>query len=81
MLPGSSTSLIIAISRQCTLSMCRSLFSKGANLLFNSVEWIGDFCDPNLVQYFHCVIQSDSNPVVISKYLIQSGLYPEKNSD
>jgi len=28
-----------------------------------SVEQIGDFCNPNPVQYFNCVIQSDPNPV------------------
>jgi len=43
-----------------------------------SVERIGDFCDPNPAQYFQCVIQSDPNPVALSKYLIQSGLYPKK---
>jgi len=38
-----------------------------------SVERIEDFCDPNPVQYFQCVIQSDPNPVALSNYLIQSG--------
>jgi len=49
----------------------------------SSVEWIGDFCHPNPVQYFHCVVQPDPYPVVQLKYLLkyfQSGLYP-KNSD
>ena len=36
-----------------------------------SVERIGDFYNPNPVQYFHCVIQSDPNPMVLSKYLIR----------
>jgi len=30
-----------------------------------SVERIGNFCDPNSVQYFHCVIQSHPNSVVL----------------
>jgi len=47
----------------------------------DSVERIGGFCNPHPVQYFHCVIQFDPNPVDLSKYLIQSGLYPKKNSD
>jgi len=34
-----------------------------------SVEQIGDVCNPNPVQYFHCIIQSNLNPVVLSKYL------------
>ena len=46
--------------------------------MYISVERIGEFCNPNSVQYFHCVIQSDLNPVMLSKYLIQSGLY-QKN--
>jgi len=46
----------------------------------SSVEQIEDFCNPNPVQNFHCVIRSDPNPVDLFKYLIQSGLYP-KNSD
>ena len=52
------------------------------NVLRASVERIGDFCDPNPVQYCHYVIRSNPNPVVglLSKYLIQSCLYP-KNSD
>jgi len=40
-----------------------------------SVEWIEDFCNPNPVQHFQCVIQSDPNPVTLSTYLIQSDLY------
>ena len=40
-----------------------------------SVEHIRDFCNPNPVQNFHWVIRSDPNPVDVSKYLIQSGLY------
>jgi len=54
------------------------------NFLFcmsSSVERIEDFCDPNPVQYFQCVIQSDPNPVTLSRYLMQSSLYPKKNSD
>jgi len=43
-----------------------------------SVERIGDFCKSNPVQYIHCVLQSELNPVVLSKHLIQSGLYPKK---
>ena len=35
---------------------------------WNSVERIGDFCHPNPVQYFHCVIQFGPNPVVLSKF-------------
>ena len=41
------------------------------------VERIEDFCDPNPVQYFQCVIQSNPNPVALSNCLIQSGLYPK----
>jgi len=44
-----------------------------------SVQRIGDFCNPNPVQYFHCVIQSEPNPVVLSQFLIQFVLYPRKN--
>jgi len=44
-------------------------------------EPIEDFCDPNPVQYFQCVIQSDPNPAAPSKHLIQSGLYPQNPSD
>jgi len=44
----------------------------------NSVEQIGDFCNPNPAQNFHGVIQADPNPVDVSKYSIQSGLYPKK---
>ena len=40
-----------------------------------SVEQIGDFCNPNPVQNFHWVIRSNPNPVDLSNYLIQSGLY------
>jgi len=44
----------------------------------NSVEQIGDFWNPNPVQNFFSVIRSDPNPVDLSKYLIQSGLYLKK---
>ena len=47
-------------------------------VFLSSVERIEDFCDPNPVQHFKCVIQSDPSPVTLSKYLIQSGLYPKK---
>jgi len=47
----------------------------------SSVEHIGDFCDPNPVQSFDCVIQSNPNPAVLPKYLIQSGLYPKNPTD
>ena len=50
----------------------------GACRVWTSVERIVDFCVPNPVQYFQCVIQSDPNPVALSKYFIQSGLYPKK---
>jgi len=43
-----------------------------------SVEQIEDFCHPNAVQDFRWEIQSDPNPVDLSKYLIQSDLYPKK---
>jgi len=43
-----------------------------------STGWIGNFCNPNPVQYFHCEIQSDPNPIVLSKNLIQFGFYPKK---
>jgi len=46
-----------------------------------TLEPIEDFCDPNPVQYFQCVIQSDPNPAAPSKHLIQSGLYPQNPSD
>ena len=42
-----------------------------------SVDQIGDFCNPNPIQNFYWVIRSDPNPVYLSKYLIQSGLYPK----
>jgi len=38
-----------------------------------SVERIKEICNPNPVQNFHCVIQSDPNPLLLPKYLIQSG--------
>ena len=47
----------------------------------SSVQQIGDFWNPNPVQNFLLVIRSDPNPVDMSKYLIQSGLYPKKRSD
>jgi len=50
------------------------------NVVHIRVERIEDFCNPTPVQYFQCLIQSDPNPEALSKYLIQSGLYP-KNSD
>jgi len=31
-----------------------------------------------LIQYFYYVVQSDPNPIVLSKYLIRSGLCPKK---
>jgi len=43
-----------------------------------SVEEIGDFCNPNPVQNFHWVIRSELNLIHLSKYSIQSGLYPKK---
>jgi len=43
-----------------------------------SVNQIWDFCNPNPVQYFRWEIRSYPNPVDLSKYLIQSGLYPKK---
>jgi len=43
-----------------------------------SVEQTGDFWNPNPVQNFPWVIRSNPNPVNLSKYLIQSGLYPKK---
>jgi len=46
-----------------------------------NVERIGDFCNPNPVQYFHCEMQSEPNPVVLSKYLILSGFNPISISD
>jgi len=61
--------------------MIIQLFKVNCHIPFRSmrlaigVEWIGDFCNLNPVQYFHCVIQTDPNPAVLSKYLIQSGLY------
>jgi len=49
-----------------------------ARLLPANVERMGDFCNPNPVQYLHCVIQTHPNPEVLSKYIIQSGFYPKK---
>ena len=43
-----------------------------------SVKKIGDFCNPHPVQNFHWVIRSDLNPVNLSKYFVQAGLYPKK---
>jgi len=45
----------------------------------NSVEQIGDFWNPNPVQNFLSTIRSDPNPADLSKYLIQSCLYPKKS--
>jgi len=47
-------------------------------LLHSSVELIRDFCNPNPVQYFYFLVQSDPNSMVLSKYLIPSSLYPKK---
>ena len=44
-----------------------------------SVEPIGDFCHPNPVKYFHCVIQSDPIPVDVSKYF-SNPVYIRKNT-
>jgi len=41
------------------------------------VERIEDFCAPNPVQYFQCLIHSDPNPEALSNYFIQSGLHPK----
>jgi len=46
-----------------------------------SVEQIWDFCNPNPVQNFFWVIRSDSNPVDLFKYFIQSSLCPKNPSD
>ena len=51
------------------------------HMVVTSVEHIGDFWNPNPVQNFLSEIRSYPNSVDLSKYLIQSGLYPEKNSD
>jgi len=56
--------------------VCESLIALCAPLP-SSVEQIGDFRNPNPVQNFHSVIRSDPNPVDLSEYLIQSGLYPK----
>jgi len=50
-------------------------------MVVTSVEHIGDFWNPNPVQNFLSEIRSYPNSVDLSKYLIQPGLYPEKNSD
>jgi len=50
-------------------------------LVATSVEQIGDFWNHTPVQNFVSVIRSDPNPVHLSKYLIQSGLYPTETSD
>jgi len=58
----------------------KSLFgSSWESLVYSIVERIEYFCDPNPVQYFRCVIQSDPNQVPLSKYFIQ--FISEKNSD
>ena len=44
----------------------------------SSVEQIGNFWNPDPVQNFLSVIRSDPNPVDLSKYLMQSGLYPKR---
>ena len=46
--------------------------------LNSGVEQIGDFFNPNPVKNFLSVIWSDSSPVDLSKYLIQSGSHSEK---
>ena len=65
----------IAHSPQRSLRSCNT-FSKVAEV-YSSVEQIGYFRNPNPVQNFLWVIRSDPNPVDLSKYLIQSGLYPK----
>jgi len=50
-------------------------------LVCSSVEQIGDFGNPNPVQKFNWIIRSVPNPLDLSKYLIQSGIYPKKISD
>jgi len=49
-------------------------------LLSGRLERIGDFYNLNPVQYFYCVIQSDPDSVLLSKYLIQYGLYKKKQT-
>ena len=46
--------------------------------MLTGVEQTGDFRNPNPVQNFHWVIRSDPDPLDLSKYLMQSGLYPKK---
>jgi len=68
----SSSALKIGILNQifCLLSI-QAVSDVGP---YPSVEQIGDFCNPNPVQNFHCAIRSDPNPVELPKYLIQIGL-------
>jgi len=48
------------------------------SFICTSVEQNGEFWNLNPVQNFLSVIRSDPNLVDLSKYLIQSGLYPKK---
>jgi len=45
------------------------------SLIFLSFAFL---CNPNPVQNFYWEIRSDPNPVDLSKYFIQSGIYPKK---
>jgi len=73
--------LVISVSfnnskLECLAKNCNCYVRK-QNQVFDvhvSVERIEDFCNPNPVQFFQCVIQSDPHPVALSKYLIQSDL-------
>jgi len=47
-------------------------------VFYISVELIKDFCDPQAVHHFYCVVQSHSNPIALFKYLIRSEEYPIK---
>ena len=55
-----------------------TIFVKTA-MMDSSIERIEDFCNPNPVQYFHCLIQSDPNPAVLRK--CYNPVYIRKTSD
>jgi len=66
-------SSLLCVSLRAFISACLRLIQPR-----HSVERIGYFCNPNPVQYFNCVKQSDPNPEVLPKYLIQSGFHSKK---
>ena len=70
--------LLRAKNSSIILPLCFIYYNVHLLLVSFIVERIEDFCYPKPFQNFHCVTQSNPYPVVLSKYMIQSGLYSVK---